>query len=71
MHIGEEVRLYEVGDEKDACLFYFCSNDFEHGGDQGEVIRLSVDYNHALDCARGDYEADTSVVSWKSHHGGN
>ena len=70
-HAGHEVRYYGIGDEKDACLFYFCGRNWGNHHDQGEIVRLSVDYNHALDCCRGHYTEDTIVVSWLAHTGGN
>ena len=32
---------------------------------------MSADFTNAMDCARGKFDPDTVVVSWRAHKGGN
>ena len=68
MHEGHEVRWYKLGDQADACLFVFMSTlpSFER-----QIIRLTEDFEHAMDCCEGKYHEGNEVLSWRGHEGGN
>ena len=67
MYEGHEVRWYRLGDAADACIFFFVKEPHGKEKDQGEVIRLSEDFNHAMDCCEGQFHEGNDVLSWRAH----